>query len=64
MQGLVRLTYWLGWIFLALSLLARVATYTSLSERMVFAGVLPRNFLQFSFLFFVISIATSLYETD
>ena len=64
MQGLVRLTYRLGWIFFALSVLARIVAYTSLSERMVYLGVLPRNFLQFSFLFFVAAIATALVERE
>ncbi len=60
MQGLIRLTYWLGWIFLALAIIARAATYTAMSERIVYAALLPRNFLQLSFLFFIACIATAL----
>ncbi len=59
MDGLVRLTYWLGWVFLALAVIGRILLLTSVSEHMISANVLPRNFIQLAFLFFVISIATS-----
>jgi len=59
MSGLTRITYWLGWLFLVLSVIARVATYTALSQQMVYLGLLPRNFLQLSFLFFIVATATA-----
>lgn len=59
MDGLVRLAYWLGWVFLALAVIGRILLFTSLAERMIDANVLPRNFIQLSFLFFLISIATA-----
>ncbi len=62
MQGLVRLTYWLGWVFLALAVVGRALLYTSLRERMIEASVVPHNALQLSFLFFIIAIATALYN--
>jgi preprotein translocase subunit SecG len=62
MQGLGRLTYWLGWVFLALAVFARILVYTSLRDRLVDSGVLPRNFFELAFIFFVISIASSLME--
>ncbi len=64
MLGLARLTYWLGWISLAAAVIGRVLTYTSLRERMIDAGVMPHNFLQLAFLFFVASIATTLIERE
>ena len=60
MQALARQTYWVGWVFLGLALVARILTYTSTGEHLVYAGLLPRNFLQLAFLFFVISVASSL----
>ncbi len=60
MQGLARQTYWVGWLALALAVIARIITYTNAGEHLVYAGLLPRNFLQLSFLFFLISAATSL----
>ena len=62
MQGLVRLTYWLGWVFLGLAVVARVLTYTSLLERMIDWNVLPRNFFELAFLSFLVSIASSFME--
>ena len=59
MPGLVRLTYWLGWIFLAIAVIGRFLVYTSLRERMIDSNIVPHNALQLSFLFFVIAIATS-----
>lgn len=64
MTGMVRLAYWLGWVFLCLTLVARIFVYTSLVDRMIAWGVLPRNFLQGAFLFFLISIATALYNRE
>lgn len=62
MDGLVRLTYWLGWLCLAAAVIGRILLLTSVAERMIDANVLPRNFVQLSFLFFLISIATHLYH--
>lgn len=59
MDGLVRLTYWLGWVFFVLAVIGRILLFTSVSEHMIDANVLPRNFIQLSFLFFLISIATT-----
>jgi uncharacterized membrane protein YhaH (DUF805 family) len=59
MDGLVRLAYWLGWVFLALAVIGRILLLTSVSEHMIAANILPRNFIQLSFLFFLISIATT-----
>lgn len=64
MQGLVRLTYWLGWVFLALAIIARILTYTAMSERLAYAGLLPRNFLQLAFLFFLAAAATALVHRE
>ncbi|MBZ5647604.1 MAG: hypothetical protein LAN37_10310 [Acidobacteriia bacterium] len=64
MQGLNRLTYWLGWVFFALAVIGRILIYTPISERMIEVNVLPRNFLQLSFLFFLVSIATTLMNRE
>ncbi len=60
MEEIVRVTYGLGWVFLALAIIGRVLLQTSVSERMIAMSVLPRNFIQLSFLFFVIAIASAL----
>jgi hypothetical protein len=62
MQGLVRLTYWLGWLFLGLTVIARILTYTSLVDPMITWGVLPRNFLEMAFFSFLVCIATAMME--
>jgi len=62
MQGLVRLTYWLGWLFFIVAIVARIATYTEAGQRLVYLALFPHNFLQFAFLFFIASIATALYN--
>ncbi len=62
MRGLVRLTYWLGWVFLVAAVIARILLYTSMKDRMIDTSVLPRNFFELSFLLFVISIASILIE--
>ncbi len=59
MEGIVRVTYGLGWVFLALAVIGRILLQTSLSERMVAMSLLPHNALQLSFLFFIIAIASS-----
>ncbi len=58
MQGIVRVTYALGWLFFILAIIGRVLLRTSVAERMIAIDVLPRNFIQLSFLFFIISIAS------
>ncbi len=60
MEGIVRVTYGLGWACLALAVIGRILLLTSVSERMIAMSVLPRNFIQLSFLFFVIAIASAL----
>ncbi len=60
MEGMVRITYGLGWVFLALAVIGRILLATSVSERMIAMNILPRNFIQLSFLFFVIAIASAL----
>ena len=64
MQGLVQLTYRLGWVFFVLAVIARILSYTSLRERMIDASVMPHNFLQLAFLFFLASIATTLVNRE
>ena len=58
MTGMVKLMYRLGWVFFVVALIARILLFTSLRERMIDVDVLPRNFLQLTFLFFVASIAS------
>ncbi len=59
MEGIVRATYALGWVCLGLAIIGRILVLTSLSTHMIAVNVLPRNFIQLSFLFFVIAIASS-----
>ena len=59
MEGIVRATYTLGWVCFGLAIVGRVLLLTSLGEHMVGMNVMPRNFIQLSFLFFVIAIASS-----
>ncbi len=58
MQGMVRITYALGWLFFIFAIIGRVLLRTSMAERMIAFDVLPRNFIQLSFLFFIIAIAS------
>lgn len=60
MEGMVRITYGVGWVCLGLAVIGRILLLTSASERMIAMNVLPRNFIQLSFLFFIIAIASSL----
>jgi len=62
MDGLVRVAYWLGWVFFVIAVLGRILLMTSFAERLIEANILPHNFLQLAFLFFLISIATTLYN--
>ena len=64
MQGIVRGTYWLGWVCFAVAAIGRILTYTSLRERMVDVSVVPHNFLRLAFLFFLASIATALMDRE
>ncbi len=64
MQGLIRLTYVLGWVFLALAVIGRALMYTSFQERFVAMSVLPHNALQLSFLFFLITVASYAYTRE
>ncbi len=65
MAGLIRLTYWLGWVCLGLAILGRIVLMMSdVSGRMLQFGILPHNFLEGSVLFFLISIATVLYVRE
>ena len=59
MEGIVRATYGLGWVCFGLAIVGRVLLVTPIGDRMVAMNILPRNFIQLSFLFFVISIASS-----
>ncbi len=61
MQAIVRVTYGLGWLFFILAVIGRVLLRTSVAERMIAMDVLPRNFIQLSFLFFLISVASYAY---
>ena len=58
MTGMVKLTYWLGWVFFAVAVISRILLTTSLGARMIDIHVLPRNFMQLTFLFFLASIAS------
>lgn len=58
MTGMVKLTYRLGWVFFAVAVISRILLTTSLGERMAEIHVLPRNFMQLTFLFFLASIAS------
>ncbi len=60
MEGMARVAYALGWVFFGLAVIGRILLMTSMSERMIAMNVLPRNFIQLSFLFFVIAIASAL----
>ena len=62
MTGMVKLTYRLGWVFFAVSLVSRVLLATGLRERMVGMNVLPRNFLQLTVVFFLASVASYTYH--
>ena len=64
MQGLIRLSYILGWVCLALAFVGRLLLYTSLQDRMIQNGVLPHNALQMSFLFFLITVASYVYTRE
>lgn len=62
MTGMVKLTYRLGWVFLAVALVSRILLTTSLRERMIEINVLPRNFLQLTVVFFLASVASYAYH--
>ncbi len=58
MTGMAKLTYWLGWLSLALAVIGRMLLLTGMRERMAAAQVLPRNFIQLTVVFFLASIAS------
>lgn len=58
MTGMAKLTYWLGWLSLALAVIGRILLLTGAREHMVAASVLPRNFAQLTVIFFLASIAS------
>ncbi len=64
MQGLIRLTYILGWVFLALAVIGRILLYTSMQDRMLQYSLMPHNALQLSFLFFLITVASYAYNRE
>ena len=59
-MGAARLTYQLGWLFLIIAVVERILIMASegMAERALHHRVFPYNFLELSFLFFVISIAS------
>lgn len=62
MTGMVKLTYWLGWVFFVVALISRILLTTGMRERMIEANVLPRNFMQLTIVFFLASVATYTYN--
>ena len=64
MQGLIRLTYVLGWVFLALAVVGRILLYTSMQDHMLQYSLMPHNALQLSFLFFLITVASYAYSRE
>ena len=59
-MGAARVTYGLGWVLLIIALVERILIMTSpaIAQSAIHRSVLPYNFLELSFLFFVISIAS------
>jgi hypothetical protein len=59
MNAIAKRTYALGWIFLLLGLIERALIMKESFLTMAYSNhVLPHNFLQLSFLFFVITVAS------
>jgi hypothetical protein len=59
MNGIARRTYALGWLFFLVAVVERIMlTKESVAAWATMHAVLPRNFLELSFLFFVITIAS------
>ena len=60
---MVRITYLLGWLCLLLAMGARVALLShDIAAMMIEVNVLPRNFLELSFLFFLACVASDAYH--
>lgn len=60
---MTRITYLLGWLFFLVALGTRLALLShDIAAMMVAANVLPRNFLQLSFLFFLACVASDSYR--
>jgi hypothetical protein len=59
MNAIAKRTYALGWLFFLIALIERaLITKASILELANSHYVMPRNFLQLSFLFFVITVAS------
>jgi hypothetical protein len=59
MNAIAKRTYTLGWIFLLVGIIERVLIIKESFLMMAYTNhVLPHNFLQLSFLFFVITVAS------
>jgi hypothetical protein len=59
MNAIAKRTYALGWLFLVVGLIERALIMKESFLMMAWSNhVLPHNFLQLSFLFFVITIAS------
>lgn len=59
MNGIAKRTYALGWLFLLIAVVERIMlTKESVVVWATSNAILPRNFLELSFLFFVITIAS------
>jgi hypothetical protein len=59
MNAIAKRTYALGWLFLLVAVIERLMlTKESVAAWARFHAVLPRNFIELSFLFFVITIAS------
>jgi hypothetical protein len=59
MNAIAKRTYALGWLFLVVGLIERALIMKESFLMMAWANhLLPHNFLQLSFLFFVITIAS------
>ena len=62
---MARATYFLGWLFLIIGFVERGLMISNNMSRMaVERNVLPRNFIELSLLFFVISIASHLCRVN
>jgi len=61
---MTRTAYLLGWVFLALAVIERIAmTSRGFLDLAVQRNVLPRNFFELSLLFFVIAIASDRHSS-
>ena len=61
-MGLVRVTYFLGWLSFVAAVVERILLARGeFAQAAINHNVLPRNFLELSFFFFIASIATGHY---